>query len=845
MSKTADPRILQELAERELCRRQLLPYVLRMHPSYDPGWVHKEICAHLEKFLDDVVNKRSPRLMIFMPPRVGKSMLASENFPAWALGRYPWLEIVGTSYGAALAEGFSRYVRRMVRDDEAHRALFPGIELDDDAQNVGRWMVRYTDVDTGRATMGGGYRAVGVGGALTGAGAHCFVAGTMVTTDGGPRAIEEICAAPSASKILSYDHDRGVQEYRDVQAVSVRAGVGIYRLTTAAGRMVESTGDHPYFVPGRGYVRACELTPGDPLLLEVPDRVCAAGGRGTSSSAKRTQGSLLLAGVRGSTPRGEEPSSVCDVRRGDTKEDEQILRGVQAKAARARCSLSVASRSVRDVLYRVSQRVARPADRFCKILLEAVRADRSLGDYDRAWKPKIPTWYDPAPRATTLGKGVQTAASVSGGARRAKMRSLLRYDAAIARASHRRGSNQQLGGESRHAVRDVPPEATPCDGPRPRYDAVGVVERVREEAVVFDLQVEKNHNFFANALLVHNCLIVDDPVKNAEEANSEVARDATWEWYATTARTRLLPGGGVLVIQTKWHDDDLSGRIVELMKSDPQADQFKIVSYPAIAEFDEPYRKAGEALHPSRYDERAYAQIRASVGPIIWNALYQQNPVPSDGEYFKKDDIQYYAEIPPLASLSIYGAWDLAISQRDSADPSCGVIVGYDHDYNVYVLDRYYGRFGAEEIVNRVMESQKKWKPQIHWMEKEKVQMALGPFIEVAMSVEKINDFVIDPIPPGRRDKEARARALQGLVQRRKVYFPRHAEWTASMVGEMLRFPRGKHDDQVDALAYATMNVNTVSVPTDEARDPQPKSWRDNLWRHIRGKNTSAGHMSS
>lgn len=506
-------RLIAELAHRELCRRQLLAFVVRMMPAYLPGWVHHEICQKLEKFLDDIVHMRSPRLMIFMPPRVGKSLLASEMFPSWALGKYPWLEVISAAYGSTLTEGFSRNIRRFIRDDGVYQTLFPGVKIDDETQAVNRWQLRYEDPLTRSIRMGGGYRAVGVGGPLSGTGT--------------------------------------------------------------------------------------------------------------------------------------------------------------------------------------------------------------------------------------------------------------------------------------------------------------------------------------------NCLIIDDPVKNAEEANSETVRQATWDWYATTARTRLLPGGGALIVQTRWRDDDLSGRIIELMKQDPAADQFEVIVYPALAEFDEPHRKAGEALHPARYDERAYAQIRASVGPTVWNALYQQNPVPDEGEFFKKDDIQYYATLPPLSSLRIYGSWDLAISQRDGADPSCGLVVGFDAERNLYVLDRYYGRMGAQEIVTRMVESQQRWTPDLHWMEKEKVQMALGPFIELAMNEAGLHDFVVEPLPPGRRDKESRARPLQGMIQRRKVFLPRTAEWTPSMVAELLRFPKGKHDDQVDALAYAALNVNDVTIPARDPKDEKPKSWRDTLWKRLQTNLKSTGHMAS
>lgn len=154
-------------------------------------------------------------------------------------------------------------------------------------------------------------------------------------------------------------------------------------------------------------------------------------------------------------------------------------------------------------------------------------------------------------------------------------------------------------------------------------------------------------------------LLIDDPIKNAEEADSADTREKLWDWYGSTAYTRLAPGGGVLVIQTWWHDDDLAGRLQLAMKNDPEADQFVIVKYPAIAEADEYLdldtdlisydevpdngrllRKKGECLHRERYDEDALKRIKNTLPTRWWSALYQQNPVPDDGGYFTKDQFQ-------------------------------------------------------------------------------------------------------------------------------------------------------------------------------------------------------------
>ena len=154
----------QELARRELSKRRLLPFVTRFFPEYQAGWVHKDICERLEKFSDAVANKESPRLMLFMPPRHGKSLLASTYFPAWHIGRNPTHEFIACSYSGSLAMSFSRKVRQVLRE-KPYQTVFKETRLDKDSQSAEAWL---TD-------KGGGYVAAGVGGAITGKGAHVLV----------------------------------------------------------------------------------------------------------------------------------------------------------------------------------------------------------------------------------------------------------------------------------------------------------------------------------------------------------------------------------------------------------------------------------------------------------------------------------------------------------------------------------------------------------------------------------------------------------------------------------------------------------------------------------------------
>ncbi len=148
-------------------------------------------------------------------------------------------------------------------------------------------------------------------------------------------------------------------------------------------------------------------------------------------------------------------------------------------------------------------------------------------------------------------------------------------------------------------------------------------------------------------------LVIDDPVKNAQEAESETIREGHEQWYNSTAYTRLAPGGGVLFIMTRWHHDDLAGRLLKKMAEG--GDQWEVVSYPAVAMEDEPYRRKGEALHPERYDEIALNRIQKAVGERTWWSLYQQQPTPDEGSYFMRDMLRMYKqgaaagpEHPPL-----------------------------------------------------------------------------------------------------------------------------------------------------------------------------------------------------
>lgn len=521
----SDP--VRELASRELARRRLLPFVQRFRPKYMPGWVHRDICRRLERFVEAVERNEEPRLLLMMPPRAGKSELGSRHFPPWVLGRHPDWEIIAASHTGSLSLSFSRYIRDLLRDP-AYASVFPDAILDPSSQSVENWNL----------TAGGGYLAAGVGTGITGRGAHI--------------------------------------------------------------------------------------------------------------------------------------------------------------------------------------------------------------------------------------------------------------------------------------------------------------------------------------------LLLDDLVKDQEAADSPTIRENTWEWYISTAHSRLAPGGGVLGIMTWWSEDDWAGRIQEAMKGD--GENFEIVRYPAINEEGDEYilvddriveippnspvpegarmtRPHGTALHPERYSTEALKRKKLNykaAGMIrMWNALYQQNPTPDSGIYFTKDLFRRYAHAPNRRGRTVYQAWDFAITEGAQNDYTVCATILQDEFDNLYVIDIF--RFKSDDgnaIVEHMIDQYVMWNVDYLGMEDGQIWKAIRSQFERRCQERKVYPSfeVLQPLT----DKLVRANPLKGRMQLGKVYWPEDGAfpWVEPCVRELIVFPNGKNDDQVDAVAWAVRMTLNHAAPRDPAPKPRgPESWKTRLARELAG--AGGGHMAS
>jgi len=364
-------------------------------------------------------------------------------------------------------------------------------------------------------------------------------------------------------------------------------------------------------------------------------------------------------------------------------------------------------------------------------------------------------------------------------------------------------------------------------------------------------------------------LIVDDPIKNMEEADNFTTREKLEDWYFAAAYTRLAPGGGILLIETMWHDDDLAGRLLSKMEYLDDADEFEVVRYPAISEkyeyrcdetfrihrSDKPIPEAGftllrepnQALHEERYTLEFLERVRAQDnGGRIWSALYQQDPVPREGLFFKDECFHMAPTMPEKQHRRYYMAWDFAISQKQRADYTVGCTLMQDENDNLYLVDLVRFRGDAKRIGDEFISMIDRWSgidgsALRLGVEDGQIWKSLRPMLRERMRDEKL--YIGIEVLPTLTDKESRARDLQGRMEFRKFFFIEGSPWYKDVKKELSRFPAGRHDDIVDALAWAT-RLATGKKPKQLPKKQGFKSWKDKLHKYA-ASGTGGGHMSA
>lgn len=509
--------------------------------------------------LNTVEHTPNARVMVTCPPRHGKSLTCSVMFPAWYLGRNPDKKMITASYIGSLTAGFAGQVRDIM-EGKAYQLIFPTVKIAGRAR--GGWGI------VGRK---GGLMATGVTSAITGFGADCLPGETPIRTESGTLQLRTLIQSwyntGAAPRVLSYDH-AGALVYRRVVAVAERTDDELYTITTERGKAFRATGNHRVYVDGFGYRRVSALAVGDCVL---------------SLRERETCDESSLQGVLRQPAPQHGSGVVCQLRRSiraqGLRARQAITQGLHALLLHQCMSVSASSRarlSALPDLRQADQQGARkevlqpgvhslPQDSVSAhlccvwrgisaqdashgVLLQYVRGCRTFCTY--AWFRQFALQGWNQLRQVVPGNASVDSGSGWGCLRRlwgAQSADTQRAQAYMVNSHHspyRPQSTEQSGGQPDYVMPHLSRYA-----PQIERDTISRIERISGCAEpVYDIQVEGTSNFFAGEVLVHNCLLIDDPIRDAMFADSPTWRQHLWDWFTSTAYTRLHPGAPVFVI---------------------------------------------------------------------------------------------------------------------------------------------------------------------------------------------------------------------------------------------------------------------------------------------------------
>lgn len=843
----------KELARREMMRRRLVYYTQQIMPSYQAGWVHHDICRRLEQFMQDVEAKRSPRLMLCLPPRTGKSLLASGTFIEWVFGHHPEWEFIHAANASSLAERFSRDIRDRINSPE-YKVIFPETQLKQDSQSVQSWMT----------SVKGGYLAAGVGTGIVGRGAHilviddpikddeaadsetireniyswymtaartrlapgggvlicnCLVGDTNITmADGGYKPIRDI---RPGDMVQAWDN--GLRVTRKVLNWTSQPVDKILELRTGSSR-VRGNARHPFLVQNDDgtttWVPMGWLQKGDKIVTSAVD--------GFGAKATLTETEAWLLGFM----FGDGWITVRNGKNYDKKRDTYYRRTGYVTCVATKKSVA---------------KNAKVLAAFSEIF--GVIPKQTKFGYRRMEVASVGKWF--------LEKGLAGRAKTKQlpefmfseplHIRLAFMRGIIDSDGHIPTYGPNEGrrvlglSNKKLVIQLRHLARScgfrvtnvayqshmvqAPHSKAPIYSetfsvswlPTPYADSfclstVRTVEPVEDE-VVYDIQVEGAESFFADGMVSHN---------------------------------------------TRWHDCDLSGRLLQIEKQltdegveENQIERWDVVNYPAIAEADEYLmpngkieldppeetregarllRHKGEALHPERYSVEALMRIKLPLmqrNPRHWHALYQQKPVPDEGAFFQKSMFRYEPVLPDHSDMTIVSAWDLAIGEKRQNDYTVGIVGAIDSTDTIHIIDVIRARMMSLDIVDAILDIHNRYRPTMIGIEHGMLSMSIMPMIKKRAAERHLYPNFDETLKPV-LDKQTRAGPLRGRMQAGAIVLPQNQPWVEKLVAEFLRFPNGEHDDIVDAAAYLVRMCANIGPPLKK-QPKKHKGWRDKL----------------
>lgn len=770
----------------KLCRASFYDFILQfwsavISEKMVANWHIKFLADELQTVAERVF-RREPKLydlIINIPPGSTKSTICSEMFPAWCWTRDPTFRVICGSYAFPLALDLANRTKRIINSDK-YGTLFPEIQLASEAKG---------DLET---VQGGERISTTVGGSVTGRHGHCVVGTTLVDTSHGQKYIRDLNLSEPTCKILSYGKN-GI-EYRALQAVRRIENRRVLRITAVSGRVVEATPEHLFYSAGE-WVEAKVLSPGSSLLCVVREEVHSPGVRDREAFQVGAQGVLLQSQLLSNATSRAQEETVSSLRKVDGAEDSHVLRQMPSTVGTSHRTPSQ-DHPLSDVQSPVQVGVAGiHFNQVRDVLQQRMCEPGTLAKNVRHRESQVAKRLSSTSAATIIRESVPVDTSSDHSEGRELLRGVPESETSK-HSSYRPLDNEQCRVESGDPMRQVSQQMARGEGFQAIEDVVAMVEEVREEAVVWDIQVEGNANFFANGVLVHNCLIIDDPI-NPKEAVSDVALKGANEWFDHTLMSRMVDKSvtPVILIMQRLHQNDPTGHLLERSESTP----IRHINLPALVSKDVRPRAlrtryVNGLFDPVRLPAKVLKVAEAEMGQYAFSGQYMQHPVPMGGGMFKTDQIKVFDNLPPM--LRVIRFWDKAGTYKGGAF-TVGAKMGLDKDRNVWIIDIIRGQWEASERERIIKQTAaidgKKVMVGIEQEPgsggKESAQNTMKNLLGYRIWIDR---------PVG--DKQIRADPFAVQVNGGNVRMVA-GPWNTVYLNELMYFPFSRYKDQVDASA--------------------------------------------
>jgi phage terminase large subunit-like protein len=850
MSALDDLIILQQ-AEKALCEKSLSQFVRSAWHIIEPGteliwnWHLDVICAYLMAFHHNELPDR--RLIINIPPGTLKSILVSVMYPAWTWIERPEERFLTITNEQGLSIRDALRMKQIITSEWFQSKWAMGLQKDQNEKTL-------------YANDKRGFRqSQGISASNTGKRGSCVAGNTMVATQIGDIRIDELFNMINPPMVLSLNHKTGNIELKKILAKKksfVNKTIGVSAID---GIILTCTPCHRIYT-SNGYKKAENINGGILSILQRANNVQAW----ESSEVQKMRGNYtdmpdlqqrIQARWRGIRQGLEKESrkirgvllKEMQSPKSQSRAIFQALRllqkGIQGKKRKEEILLSKVQGFITIADKNTSRQAVRGVRKYNgylklaeKVLLYGLQKLCSLGKDDREGELTF-----------SFNNGQGWAFSQDEGVNKNSRHEYLyglpcpaNDKKKITNSSHRLECREQSSRESNNSMRGMSYKAPQIINCTATVTKSGTANDSREPVPVYDIQVDGNSNFFANGILVHNCIIVDDPI-DAAQSYSDVIRQGvndTWD-RSLSSRLNDLQKSGILLIMQRVHERDLAGHLLKKVKSkwtvlsipmryegEPSYDAGKDIGRPDLSD---PRTKKGELLFPAKFAERQVRSLEEDLGEFGVSAQLQQRPVPSGGGIIKAHWWRIWADDVPLPKCDhVFLSWDTAFSEADLKTSAYSVCTRWGvfwHEqrqrYCLIILGRWMGRVGYDELRKIAKDFDKEFSPDAFLIEKKSTGISLIQDLKRALTCS------VRSYTPGKGDdKVNRAHSVSPMFESGQVYAP-NKKWATDKVSGngvidyVASFPNGAPPsaDITDTVTQACIYLRAgwwVSHPDDE-----------------------------